>query len=74
MRTSAAAALVVLVGLMLPFFMSPGHAYAACIWAYKGWTVVSLALWFVLLKYAGRRWMELAMRRPGGRLKAGEHE
>lgn len=70
MRTSLAAALVVLVGALVPFFVGQGLAYMACLWAHREWTLATMGLWFVMLKYLARRLMELSMHRPGSRLRA----
>jgi hypothetical protein len=71
-RTSLAAAFVVLAAALFPFFAGKGLAYLEVLWAHRGWSVATMGLWFVMVKYLARRLMELSMHRPGSRLRAGE--
>jgi hypothetical protein len=72
LRTSLAAALIVVTGTLLPFLVGQGLTYMECLGAHWAWTVATMLLWFLVLRFVTRRLMELSMRRPGRRLRAGE--
>jgi len=72
MRTSLAAALLVVTGTLVPFLVGQGLTYMECLQAQPVRTAGTVLLWFVIVKFATRRLMELSMRRPGSRLRAGE--
>ena len=71
MRVSLLAVVLVYAALAGLVIIGGGRVTLECLWDLRQWTVISLAAWWLLVRWCARRLLEVAsLRRPGDRLEA----
>ena len=71
MRSQALAALLVVVGLLAPFFFGPTDLYLSLASSLGTFTLFAVAFAFLTFRQLARVLLRLGLRHPGGRLGAG---